>query len=148
MICPCHSGKMYEECCERYHSGDLCPDAESLMRSRYSAYALCLPEYIIDTTHPENPSWSTPADTWKKEILQFSQSTSFDGLKIESFEDGQSIAFVTFTAILMQGQHDVSFMERSQFVKIKGIWLYKDGVSRGVHVKRLLQKPEEYPFSG
>ena len=31
------------------------PTAEALMRSRYSAYNKGLVQYVVDTTHPENP---------------------------------------------------------------------------------------------
>ena len=39
------------DCCGLYHSGQPAPDAESLMRSRYSAYALGLIDYLLATWH-------------------------------------------------------------------------------------------------
>lgn len=51
-LCACCSGKMYEICCHVFISGAAWPDtAEQLMRSRYTAYAMCKVSYIIDTTH-------------------------------------------------------------------------------------------------
>ncbi|MBJ7449651.1 MAG: hypothetical protein JHC93_04750, partial [Parachlamydiales bacterium] len=50
--CPCHSSLDYEKCCKPFHDGIPAPTALALMRSRYSAYALHLIEYIIATTHP------------------------------------------------------------------------------------------------
>lgn len=99
------------------------------MRSRYAAYALHLADYIIDTTHPENPSYSNKRAEWRKEILQFSQTTSFEGLKILEFIDGEKTATVTFTASLKQGGRDTTFTEKSQFAKVNGHWLYLKAVS-------------------
>lgn len=123
-LCPCHSGKKYPDCCKKYHEGTLPENALALMRSRYSAYALHLAEYIMNTTHPENPSYSTQRMQWKKQILQFSSETLFEGLKIQEFIDGEKMATVTFTAYLKQGSKDVTFTEKSQFVKVNGRWLY------------------------
>ena len=38
--CPCGSGGKYKKCCQKYHKGALAKDALTLMKSRYSAYAL------------------------------------------------------------------------------------------------------------
>jgi len=97
------------------------------MRSRYSAYALGNADYIIRTTHPENPHYSTDFTTWKKNILHFSHTTQFTDLAINEFIDGDTDAFVTFTAYLSQGGKDVSFTEKSRFLKVDGKWLYHDG---------------------
>ncbi|MDD2950112.1 MAG: YchJ family metal-binding protein, partial [Sulfuricurvum sp.] len=53
--CPCHSGEKYKKCCQPYHKGILPSNAQKLMRSRYSAFALELSNYIMATTHPNNP---------------------------------------------------------------------------------------------
>lgn len=49
--CPCGSGLLLSECCGRYHNGVAAPDAVSLMRSRYSAFALGLEAYLLATWH-------------------------------------------------------------------------------------------------
>jgi SEC-C motif-containing protein len=125
-LCPCHSKKKYSECCQPYHEGKICENALKLMRSRYSAYALNLPEYIIQTTHPENPQY-TLQESWKKQIEEFIQSTDFAGLDILEFEENNNGAYVTFTAHLKQNGEYVSFTEKSFFVKENGKWFYKDG---------------------
>ncbi|MDO9220991.1 MAG: YchJ family metal-binding protein, partial [Thiobacillus sp.] len=51
--CPCGSGRTLESCCGRFHSGEPAPDAETLMRSRYSAYVLGLDDYLMATWHPD-----------------------------------------------------------------------------------------------
>lgn len=50
--CPCGSALAYDDCCAPYHQGLVAPNAEALMRSRYSAYVRKDIDYIIDTTLP------------------------------------------------------------------------------------------------
>lgn len=53
--CPCGRPARYHACCGRYHDGPLhlqAPDAESLMRSRYSAFVRGLADYLLATWHP------------------------------------------------------------------------------------------------
>ncbi len=45
--CPCGSGLKYKKCCQKYHKGALPSTALLLMKSRYSAYALGLADYIM-----------------------------------------------------------------------------------------------------
>ena len=139
-LCPCSSQKSYRECCKKYHDGALPENALLLMRSRYSAYALQLAEYIIKTTHPDNPSYSTNSQMWKREILQFTSSTQFEGLKIIEFIDGHDKATVVFTAYLRQGRdgssHNATFTEKSIFVKIGEEWLYKSGTLSSITNKK------------
>lgn len=124
--CPCHSGKPYEECCKPYHDGAFAPNALALMRSRYSAYALGLSSYIMNTTHPDNVQTKEPRQKWKDGIELFSNMTSFDGLEILSFTDGEKTATVVFRAILTQDGKDISFTEESLFNKMGKRWLYRD----------------------
>ncbi|UFH59683.1 YchJ family protein [Sulfurovum mangrovi] len=122
--CPCGSQKKYKKCCAVYHKGALAPDALSLMKSRYSAYAAGNADYIIKTTHPDNPDYTTDRTSWKKEIDLFSKHTEFLGLKILEFIDGEEEAYVTFEALLSSGM----LHEKSRFLKSGGVWLYVDGV--------------------
>lgn len=45
-----------QACCERYHDGELEPTAEAVMRARFSAYVKGDADYIVATTHPDNPA--------------------------------------------------------------------------------------------
>jgi SEC-C motif-containing protein len=121
MKCPCHSEKEYHLCCGPYHKGEKPAEtALLLMRSRYSAYALDLPAYIIQTTHPEGPIFQINRVNWISSIHQFSLSTKFEGLQIESFDE----THVTFYATLSSFGKDVSFREKSFFKKHQGNWCY------------------------
>lgn len=121
--CPCGSQKKYKKCCAIYHKGALAPNALALMKSRYSAFATGNAEYIIRTTHPENPDYTTDLASWKYDIDLFSKHTEFLGLKIIEFIDGEE-AYVSFEASLSSGM----LIEKSRFLKSEGRWLYVDGV--------------------
>jgi SEC-C motif domain protein len=45
-----------QECCETYHDGKSEPTAEAVMRARFSAYVKGKIDYIVATTHPDNPA--------------------------------------------------------------------------------------------
>lgn len=124
--CPCHSQKSYDECCRRYHEGEAAESALILMRSRYSAYALQLADYIIKTTHNQNRHQNSDLNRWKNEILSFSKTVQFKGLQIIDFQEKSDTATVTFRAILKQNHQDVSFTEKSLFIKINGRWYFQE----------------------
>lgn len=127
MSCPCQSGKEYQECCKPYHKGHLPEKALALMRSRYSAYAMGLADYIIDTTHPDNSQYLQDHKLWKKQIKEFCDHTTFLGLEILEEVDNDKVSFVTFKAQLQQNGKDAGFTERSRFEKAGGRWLYHSG---------------------
>lgn len=126
-ICPCCSGKPYLLCCKPIHDGSLPINALQLMRSRYSAYAFGLLDYIVETMHPSNPSYLKDPQLFKQHISRFAQDSIFHRLEIIDFHDGDSVATVIFKAYISCGRQDVSFKEKSLFERVKGRWLYKDG---------------------
>ena len=123
MFCPCGSGNKYKKCCSKYHKGAFAPDALLLMKSRYSAYAVGNSHYIIKTTHPDNPDYTSDIKSWEASILNFSEQTNFLSLEIINFIDGEEEAFVTFNARLSSGD----LKEKSRFLKRYDRWLYIDG---------------------
>lgn len=122
--CPCHSGRQYKRCCRPYHQGRPAPTPEALMRSRYSAYALGLVDYIMATTHPDSPHRVDPEQRWISELSAFSLGTRFTSLKIlEASEQGDE-GLVHFLAELQQAGRRAPMEERSIFRKRDGRWLY------------------------
>ncbi len=121
--CPCGSGSKYKKCCYRYHKGASAPDALTLMKSRYSAYAVGNADYIIKTTHPDNSDYTKDILSWRASIREFSDHTVFEGLRILAYDTGEEVAFVTFEARLSSGL----LKEKSHFLKASGRWLYVDG---------------------
>jgi len=118
-LCICKSGIPYQACCQRYHQGLSAPDPEALMRSRYSAYALMLADYLQVTWHPSTrpqPLTLNPETRWKHlEILDSGASG----------EQGR----VHFRATFMEDQRWAVLEERSRFSLADGRWLYLDGVT-------------------
>jgi peptide deformylase len=125
--CPCGSGKHYQDCCQPFHAGQVPPDALTLMRSRYAAYALNLPDYIIKTTHPASPQYSDDYSRWAKKLSSFSQHCKFEKLEVLDFKEQRDVATVTFVAHLSQNGQDATFTEKSYFDKVNGKWMYRIG---------------------
>ncbi|KQT37821.1 YchJ family protein [Methylophilus sp. Leaf414] len=119
--CPCYSGKAYTDCCQPLHNGTPAPDAERLMRSRYSAYALKLPEYILHTWHQ---------DTQPKSLTQ-EDLGGIKWLKLQVLSHEQpdaDTAFVKFVATFQSAkQKKEQLTEYSRFSRESGQWLYIDG---------------------
>ncbi len=126
-FCPCGSLKKYKKCCKVFHEGDSAKNALELMKSRYSAYAANNASYLMETTHRENPDYSSDIKTWEETLHDYFDHTSFEGLEIYDFVDGENEAYVTFKATISQGAIDASFVEKSKFVKVNGKWFYHSG---------------------
>ena len=126
-LCPCCSGKDYATCCKPLHDGKGPANALQLMRSRYSAYACHLSDYIMATTHPENAQYLKDRVAWKRSISQFCLHSSFLKLEILDFQETAESATVTFTAYIRQGDRDATFTEKSFFEKLGLRWLYRSG---------------------
>ena len=123
--CPCHSGQPYAACCRPMHQGRAAPTPTALLRSRYAAYALGKVGYVINTTHPGSPLRQEDPAAWRRELKQFCAATSFVDLRIDPEEPLSSDqTVVPFHASLFQGARDVSFSERSLFVRRQGRWWY------------------------
>jgi SEC-C motif-containing protein len=119
--CPCGRPIRYELCCGRWHDGGdgAAPDAESLMRSRYSAYVLGLDDYLRATWHvstrPETIESRQPGLKWL-------------GLEVRrAWLVDPALAYVEFVArsrLVFKGQR---LHETSRFVFEAGRWWYVDG---------------------
>ncbi len=114
--CPCGSRQSYERCCQRWHGGEAAPDAEALMRSRYTAYVLKLEDYLLATWHP---------GTRPKELDLASAPRRWVGLKVLRHEAGAAdAALVEFFARYKAGGRAHELHETSRFVREDGRWLY------------------------
>ncbi|MGM1062087.1 YchJ family protein [Saccharothrix sp. Mg75] len=116
--CPCGLGDPYEHCCGPYHEGrKKPPTAETLMRSRYSAFAVRDEDYLLATWHPTTRPDSLdldPDQRWSRlEVLARTGGTLF-----------QTTGTVEFRAhYRLRGTRDV-LHENSRFVREDGTWLY------------------------
>ncbi len=125
--CPCGSKTSYLNCCKVFHDGKNPETALELMKSRFTAFVVGNIDYIINTTHEENIEYSRDKSKWRDDIQDVVNSTDFNKLEIIEFIDGSDEAFVTFKLGLKQKGLDVSFIEKSKFLKIDGKWLYRSG---------------------
>ena len=127
--CPCESGKPYNQCCEPYHLGTPAPTAEALMRSRYSAYALCnkypgLVDYLLQTWHPETRPQSLALDG--------ENAAKWLGLQVKRHLNiDADNAIVEFAARYKHagnlGGKAERLHETSRFLRIDNRWYYVDG---------------------
>ena len=111
--CPCGSKIKYKKCCQSFHKGKLPATSLELMKSRYVAYALQIPKYIINTTHKENQDYLEDEKLWESQILDFCVNYDFKSLEIVEFLDGDLESFVTFRVQLLSKNEDNSFTEKS-----------------------------------
>lgn len=118
--CPCGTGAAYGACCGPLHDGMPAPTAERLMRSRYSAYALGLDDYLVRTWHPRTRPADLPTNTGIRWV----------GLEIGAVVDGgedDETGTVAFTARFrnLDGEH--ALRETSRFERRASRWVYVDG---------------------
>jgi SEC-C motif domain protein len=120
--CPCGHPLPYAACCGRWHDGPLqhqAPDAQALMRSRYSAFVLERADYLLATWHPSR----------RPSSVRFEPGVKWLGLELRQHRLlGDAQAEVEFVARQKApGQPAVRLHERSQFVMQAGRWYYLQG---------------------
>jgi SEC-C motif-containing protein len=121
--CPCGSGLPYAECCGRLHDGTAtAATAEQLMRSRYSAFAVGDPAYLLATWHPST----------RPRSLDLDPDVRWVGLDVLATTGGGLLA--TEGTVEFRAHHVADGVrgaqhENSRFVREQGRWFYLDGVS-------------------
>lgn len=119
----------YADCCARWHAGyargEHAPDPETLMRSRYTAYALAQGrggdvsqlEYLLGTWHPA----TAPGDLELGPL-------PWTGLEVLAAAASGDAGVVEFVAHHKADGRAGRLHETSRFVRDRGRWLYVDGV--------------------
>ena len=120
--CPCGAALPYADCCGRYHAGAQhlqAPDAQALMRSRYSAYVLGLRDYLLATWHTSTRPADLEADPPGMKWL---------GLDVKRADqqdaDHATVEFVARSKLAGRAHR---LHEISRFVREDGRWFYLDG---------------------
>ena len=125
--CPCGQTDVrkkplaYADCCGRFIDAfdtTPAPDAESLMRSRYSAFVLERADYIRVTWDAANypPDFAIqPGAKWLGLEVRAARSTGADSAEVE------------FVARYRVDGRAVRVHERSRFVRSGGRWFYVNG---------------------
>ncbi|CBA17602.1 YchJ family protein [Xanthomonas albilineans] len=118
--CPCGRPRDYAQCCGLYHAGAAAPDAESLMRARYSAYVRGDADYLRASWYPS----TRPAQ------VDIDPRTVWLGLTVQRVVNtGEARAEVAFLArYRIGGGSAVRMTEHSRFVREDGCWYYLDAL--------------------
>jgi len=122
--CPCRSEEAdpppYTACCRIWHhglaEGKHAPTPETLMRSRYSAYAVGLINYLLATWYPE----TAPGELELSPI----KWTSLEVLHAKETGDAGVVEFIARFKVNGRAQ---KMHEISRFVRQAGRWYYIDG---------------------
>ena len=119
VACPCGRGAAFEACCGRYlGTGVPAPDAESLMRSRYTAFVRGDTVHLLATWHASRRPATLELDAGVKWLgLEVRRHTPID-------ESRADVEFVARSRVQGRGQR---LHERSRFVREEGHWFYVDG---------------------
>ena len=122
--CPCGRldakgrARTYAACCGPWHAGAPAPDAEALMRSRYSAFVRQDAAYLLATWHPST----------RPETLDLEPAQRWLGLEVRAHRRMDNthaeVEFVARSRVAGRGQR---LHERSRFVCAAGHWFYVDG---------------------
>lgn len=126
--CPCGGqikrvGSAYQDCCGQWlESAGSAPDAQSLMRSRYSAFVLERSDYLLRTWHVSS----------RPTLLEFDRGVKWLGLEVRDHMalDDRHAAVEFIARYKPAGAPAVRLHERSRFVLEAGRWYYLDGDSR------------------
>ncbi|MDR7093353.1 YchJ family protein [Hydrogenophaga laconesensis] len=117
--CPCGRAPDFSACCGRYLGTGLpAPDAESLMRSRYTAFVRGDVAHLLATWHASH----------RPESLELDAGVKWLGLDVKCHRpidaDHAEVEFVARSRVQGRGQR---LHERSRFVRENGHWFYVDG---------------------
>ena len=130
--CPCGSGVIFSACCGPYLAQPgSAPTAESLMRSRYTAYVRADEGYLLQTWHGS----TRPA------CIEFDERMQWMGLEILSSTAASAddkLGAVEFIARYKLNGRFEALHETSRFVKERDKWCYLDG---RIHAAKINTKP-------
>lgn len=125
-LCPCGSGKSYNDCCEPIITGKRkASTAVALMRSRYSAFTIADVDYLMKSWHSKKRNlrdkalirnWARSVQWMKLEIINATAG-------LEEDEEG----WVSFKAYYIEQGKTERIFEHSYFQKENGRWVYTEG---------------------
>ena len=111
--CPCGLPTTYDACCGRLHAGTPAATAELLMRSRYSAFVLGDPAYLLATWHSST----------RPRRLRPDPARRWTGLQVLG-RTGGGLLDLTGT-VRFRASHDGGAQEEdSLFERESGVWAY------------------------
>jgi len=126
IICPCGiKGKLYKECCYLVHTNiHNAQTAQDLMCSRYSAFVLCIGDYLV-LSH----SMRYRNDLNMQNTIRWSRSVAWNRLEIISIQHGSisdTEGTVEFKAYFKEKNKLKCIHEKSMFIRENNHWVYLD----------------------
>lgn len=127
MNCYCCSEKNFDICCAPFLNGSAKPPtAETLMRSRFAAYAIADVEYLIRSTHPKTRKFYNFDD-----LKKWAESNVWEKLEIIRTNGGgatDKTGTVEFKAFFRDREGNPQIHhEHSNFARELGKWFFVDG---------------------
>jgi len=124
--CPCGSGQTFGACCRPLLKREQpAPDAERLMRSRFTAHVLRDFEHLHRTV----------LETAKEPYVPDPEAggTNWTRLAIHSHEKAAKPDFATvdYTASYQEGDVEKALHEKAEFQRVEGTWYYTRPLRQG-----------------
>ncbi|MGL4204582.1 MAG: YchJ family protein [Aeromonadaceae bacterium] len=124
MLCPCQSGHEFDLCCAPLLAKQrLAETPAQLMRSRFTAFFLHRWDYVLATWHPDFRPRCSEAELEAES--QQSQWLNLELLATPTAADNSGE--VEFRAWYRDETGLHAHHERSEFVRIEGLWYYTRG---------------------
>ncbi len=119
-LCPCGSLFTLQVCCLPYIQDELLVStAETLMRSRFTAFYLHDAEYLYKTTHVSQKKYTNKSD-----ILAWAQQNTWQKLEIINSAEN-TVEFKAY--YLDENKTPQIHHEKSTFIFFQNKWYYVDG---------------------
>lgn len=128
--CPCGSGERYRLCCRPFHRNEQeAPDCRTLVRTRFSAYALKEVDYLWKTLHAEHPDRKGDEAAQKADLRRGASAVNFARLFLLDADErppGET-SRVLFSAEIYEKGKPRGFTELSEFRHDGQGWRYVGG---------------------
>lgn len=158
LVCPCNSGLLYKDCCQRFHNGSKRTEQPiDVLRSRYTAFAWRIIPYVIQTTHPTNRDYRTNKVLWAKDLHRSGMFDSYEFIGLEDINiienapmdndnnnnnnnnDDDDVAYIEFKVRLRVKENDGTMIagqetiisERSKFIRMLETNINDDKTNNG-----------------
>ncbi len=118
-LCPCGSIYAFDECCGPIIDGTPAPTAESLMRSRYTAFAIRMLDHVERTHAPE-----VYDDFNRAEAERLAEECEWHSLEIHKATETGDIAEIEFVMRFRREEQNITQAASSRFRRDNGQWLY------------------------
>jgi SEC-C motif domain protein len=118
-MCPCNSNLSLDSCCAPILAGTPALTAESLVRSRYTAFVMRNLDHVERTHAPE-----VRADFNRAEAERLAEECEWQSLQIHSVKETGDTADIEFVVRLRKDQKIVAKAASSHFRRDNGEWLF------------------------